>query len=108
VKNLNANREDHVGATAQAMVKIVKNTNVDIMMICLPKDSDSGPKPNGPTMYPTKYMEIGRTSAYEDVIPKCLAMIGMAFEGREEPIVLLITTTIPIRTMPTFLPYENE
>jgi hypothetical protein len=51
-------------------------------------------------------MEIGRILAYEDVIPKCLDMMGMALEGKEEPIVLLITMNIPIRTTPTFLRCE--
>lgn len=35
---------------------------------------------------------------------KCSLMIGMAFEGREEPIVLLITMSMPMATMNAFRP----
>ena len=41
-------KDGQFGATAQAKVKIVKKTKLDIMMSRLPNDSLSGPKNNGP------------------------------------------------------------
>ena len=46
---------------------------------------------------------MGRIWAVDEVILKCALMNGIAFEGSDEPIVLLTTTSIPIRTIAAFL-----
>lgn len=102
VASLKNRKDPQFGATAQAIVKIVKNTKVDVMITFLPYVSDNGPNNKGPRIYPTRYMEMGRTSADELVMWKCELMIGIAFEGSEEPIVLLTTTTMPMRTIQDF------
>lgn len=88
-------------------MKIVKKRNVEIMIMLRPYVSESGPNPSGPTTYPTKYIDIGRISAYDDSIRKWSAMKGIAFEGRDEPKVLLTTITIPIRINLIFFAYLN-
>lgn len=63
VSSLKIKRAAQFGARAQAIVKMVKKKNVDIMIYFLPKCSDMGPKSNGPSTYPTRYIEIGRMEA---------------------------------------------
>lgn len=67
-----------------------------------PYVSDKGPNSSGPTTYPTRYIEIGKILTYEDVMPNVSSMYGIAFEGKEEPIVLFMTTSIPMATINTF------
>ena len=55
------------GAKAQAIVKSVKTTKLDSMIILLPYVSLRGPKNNGPSTYPTRNREIGRTSCCSSV-----------------------------------------
>ena len=50
------------GAKAQAIVKSVKTTKLDNMMTFLPYVSLMGPKKSGPSTYPTRKRDIGRTS----------------------------------------------
>jgi len=45
---------------------------------------------------------MGKTLAYDEVTLKYSLIIGIAFEGSEEPIVELITTTMPIQTRKAF------
>jgi hypothetical protein len=49
-----------------------------------------------------RYIDMGRILEASEVMWKCAAINGMAFEGREEPMVLLTTTTIPIATIAAF------
>jgi hypothetical protein len=63
VRNLNTKSPPHVGAKAHAIVKTVKAKNVEIMIICRPYASDSGPNSKGPTTYPTRYIDMGSISA---------------------------------------------
>lgn len=62
------------GAKAQAIVKSVKTTKVDKIMSLLPYVSLRGPKTKGPSTYPTRYREIGRTSCCSSVTWKYGAM----------------------------------
>lgn len=103
VKSRNTNKAGKDGARAQAIVKIVKSANVPTMMGLRPKVSERGPNSSGPTTYPTRYIEIGKILTYEDVMSNFSLIYGIALDGREDPMVLLITTTIPIATMNTFL-----
>jgi hypothetical protein len=54
-------------------------------------------------MYPTRYIDMGRISAVDEVMLKWALMNGSAFEGREEPSVLFTTTKIPIALIMIFL-----
>ena len=101
--HLKYKKDPQFGASAHAIVKTVKNTKVDIIMAFLPYVSDNGPHNNGPRMNPTRYIEMGRISAVELVMWKYELIIGMAFEGSEEPIVLFMTTFMQIRTTQAFL-----
>ena len=102
MRNLNTKSPPQVGAKAHAIVKTVKAKNVEIMITCRPYASERGPNSKGPTTYPTRYIEMGRISAVDEVMWKCALMKGMALEGSEEPIVLLTTTSIPIKTIAAF------
>lgn len=108
VNNRKISSAGKLGASAEAIVNIENSMNVEIMILCLPYVSDKGPKRRGPSTYPTKYMEMGRISAAEFVIWKYLLMSGMAFEGREEPIVLFTTMTIPTKTIKIFFLYDIQ
>ncbi len=101
-KSLNTKSIAKFGANGHAIVKTVNKKKVKIMMIFLPYTSDSGPNSKGPRTYPTRYIEIVRICWSLLVIWKYALMIGIAFEGREEPIVLFTTTTIQTKTIKTF------
>lgn len=51
---------------------------------------------------------MGRISAVDKVMWKWALMNGIAFEGSEEPIVLFITTNIPMRTIAAFRFYHEN
>jgi hypothetical protein len=53
-----------------------------------------------------RYVEIGRTLAYEDVMLKYSLRTGIAFDGSELPMVELTTTIMPKSTMNAFDPCE--
>jgi hypothetical protein len=57
-------------------------------------------------MYPTRYIDIGKIWAVEDVMLNSLLMNGIAFDGRPEPRVLFKTSITPIKTMAAFFLYE--
>jgi hypothetical protein len=57
---LNIRNDAQFGASAHAMVKRANITNVGIMITLRPYVSDNGPKITGPTMYPMRYMDMGK------------------------------------------------
>lgn len=73
-KRRNIRNAGQFGARAQASVKRVNSTKLDNMMILRPYVSLRGPKINGPSTYPTRKSEIGRTSCCSLVTSKYGAM----------------------------------
>ena len=62
VNNRKPSSDPQLGATAQHILKMMKNTKVPRMMGFRPKCSLSGPHATGPMIYPIKKHEIGSTS----------------------------------------------
>jgi hypothetical protein len=107
VINLNIKRLAKFGATAHAIVKIMKRTNVEVMINFRPYVSDIGPKRRGPRTYPRRYTDSGKIWSVEEVILNSLLMNGIALDGSPEPRVLLNTTIMPIATIPIFRFYDK-
>lgn len=81
---LNIKSATKLGARAQARVNTVKIMNVKIKIIFLLYVSGNGLNSNGPSTYPTRYIESGRIRAVGQTISNSLLIYGITLEGRTE------------------------
>jgi hypothetical protein len=69
---------------------------VEIITILRPYVSLRGEKASGPRTYPTRYIDVGKTSCAWLVMPNRSDVCEVAPAAIEDPIVLFKTSTIPV------------